>query len=61
MKVEIVIQCIDDGRVPKHQIFTYNIKGNESRDVRMRRLGRHIVEMMREKYPKEKNRGSAPA
>lgn len=53
MKVEIVIQCIDDGRVPKHQIFTYDIKGDESRDVRMRKLGKNIVEMMRAKYPRK--------
>lgn len=52
MKVEICIQCIDDGRVPKHQIITWECRGNESRDVRMRKVGNAIAKALKDVYPK---------
>jgi hypothetical protein len=52
MKIEIVVQCIDDGRVPRHQIHNWEIKGNESRDVRMRKVMQAILEMMKREFPK---------
>lgn len=52
MKIEIVIQCIDDGRVPRHQIISWECRGNESRDVRMRKVGNAIAKVMKQIYPK---------
>ena len=52
MKIEICVQCIDDGRVPKHQIITWQVKGNESRDVRMKKVCNAIVKAMKQEYPK---------
>jgi hypothetical protein len=43
MKIEVCISCIDDGRVPRHKIITWDIKGNQSRDVRMNRVYEAIV------------------
>ena len=52
MKIEIVVQCVDDGRVPRHQIINYEIKGNESRDVRMRKAMKAIIITMKKEFPK---------
>lgn len=52
MKIEICIQCIDDGRVPKHQIITWECKGNLSRDARMRKVGNAIVKALKQEFPK---------
>lgn len=54
MKIEICISCIDDGRVPRHQIITWECKGNESRDVRMRKVGNAIAKELKSAYPKNK-------
>ncbi len=52
MKIEICISCIDDGRVPRHQIINYEIKGNESRDVRMRKAMNAITAALKKEFPK---------
>ena len=51
MKVEIAILCIDDGRVPRHKIITWEIKGNESRDRRMQSLHNSIAKMLKAEFP----------
>lgn len=57
MKIEICISCIDDGRVPRHQIITWECKGNESRDVRMRKVGNAIAKALKSAYPKNTKQG----
>lgn len=47
MKIEICISCIDDGRVPRHKIITWDVKGNHSRDVRMQRVYDEIVKTLK--------------
>lgn len=51
MKVEIAILCVDDGRVPRHKIITWEVKGNESRDRRMQRLHDGIAKMLKAEFP----------
>ena len=54
MKVEISIVCIDDGRVPKHRTFLWEVKGNTSRDVRMEKLYQCIKTALRADFPNVK-------
>ncbi len=59
MKIEIALSCIDDGRVPRHRVFNWEIKGNQSRDVRMRRVHEAIVAMLKAEFPKPGKQASA--
>lgn len=51
MKIEIAILCIDDGRVPRHKILTWEVKGNESRDRRMQQVADGVADMLKVKFP----------
>lgn len=52
MRIEICITCIDDGHVPKHRVFNWEVKGNESRDVRMSRVQQLIAKALKVTYGK---------
>lgn len=51
MKIEICILCVDDGRVPKHKVFNWEVKGNTSRDVRMQKVYTTIKEALKKEFP----------
>jgi hypothetical protein len=68
MKIEICVQCIDEGRVPRHQIITWEVRGDESWEVRgdeswevrgdeswevrMRKVCNAVVKALKQEYPK---------
>ena len=51
MKIEIAILCIDDGRVPRHRTFLWEVKGNTSRDVRMNKVYQTIKAALKAEFP----------
>lgn len=55
MMVEISVDCIDDtGRIPKGQRILWKLNATEkeiSRDARMRKITRNILDMLRANYP----------
>lgn len=55
MRLEICITCIDDGLVPRHRIFNWEIKGNASRDVRMKLVEKVVIEKLKEEFGSRKN------
>lgn len=56
MRIEITVDCVDDTkRIPQGQVIQWIIKGNTSRDYRMREVGQMIADALKANYPGPKD------
>lgn len=56
MRIEITIDCVDDTkRIPQGQVIQWIVKGDKSRDYRMREVGQLIANTLKKNYPGQKD------
>lgn len=52
MRIEITVDCVDDTkRIPQGQVISWIVKGEKSRDARIKEVADMIVAGLRKSYP----------